>query len=55
MTTLITVWQLTSILIVGTKTTTKMMEIRTRETVSTVTTATATVTTITITVAEKTI
>ena len=46
MTRLITVWQTTSILIVGTKTITKITVITTRETVSIVMRATATVTTI---------
>ena len=53
--TLITVWQTTSILIVGAKTTTKITVIRTRETVSIVMRATATATTITIAAAKKTI
>ena len=55
MTTLITVWQTTSVLIVGVKTTTKITVIRTWETVSIVMRATATITTIAITVAKKTI
>ena len=54
MTRLITIWQITSILIVGMKTTTKITGIITRETVSIVMSATATVT-ITIVVAKKTI
>ena len=52
MTTLITAWQTTSILIVGTKT--KLAVITTRETVSTIMRATATVTAIAIAVAKKT-
>ena len=54
MTTLITVWQTTSILAVGVKTTTKITVIRTRETVSIVTRATAIVATVTIAVPKKT-
>ena len=53
MITLITAWQITSILIVGMKGTTKITVITTRETVSIVTRVTAIVTTI-IAVAKKT-
>ena len=53
MTTLITKWQTTSVLIVGTKTATKITVITTRETVSTVMRATATVTTITTAVSKE--
>ena len=55
MATLITVWQTTSVLIVGTKTITKITVIRTRETALIVMRATATVITTTIVVAKKTI
>ena len=53
MTTLITVWQRTSILVVGTKTKTKITVIRTRKTVLIVMRATATVITITIAVTKE--